>query len=91
MRLILDNSVFLGGWVFMSVMLCSCNKSCILITYGGFPLILCLLVTYIAFGSVSLFIGNLSLKAEDLAQYFSAISSHFNLIGGGYIPLLDFW
>ena len=82
MLLILASSVFLGGWVFMSVMSCSCNKSCILITYGGFPFILCHLVTYIAFCSVSLFIGSLSLKAEDLAQYFSAISSHFSLIGG---------
>ena len=39
MLFILASCVLLGGWVFIFPIVCSCNRSCILITYGGFPFI----------------------------------------------------
>ena len=71
LMLAIANWVFKGGGVISSIAY-SVRSSCILMVYGGLSLSLCFLVTCIDLGWLILFIGNLSLSADALAQYFRA-------------------
>ena len=68
--LAIANWVFEGGVI--SSIAYSVRSSCILMVDGGLSLSLCFLVTCIDLGWLILFIGNLSLSADDLAEYFRA-------------------